>query len=152
MYNPIVSVIDDKFEIHLAPVLLTWIKINPSIDKCPMPRKICDEFTHPFPNSNGWTIAFWKWRISCILHRIQTSVVVAHKIGPWTTCRASCKWRRLESVVILKISPMSVSNSNFTNSWYHALSAKRLYFLFTAQSSSAFTHKNTVSQRSEQYC
>ena len=44
----------------MGPLLLTWLKFNPSVSNY-IKYKAWDDITYPFPNFNGATVEVWEW-------------------------------------------------------------------------------------------
>ena len=49
------------FAFMKAPLLLIWIKFDPSIDNDYIDYKVWAEITYPFPNFNSATFEVWEW-------------------------------------------------------------------------------------------
>ena len=67
-----VLIMQDKLILfHYKPLFLTWINLNPTMDKWSHAHyKVYDEIIYYFANFNGATVEVWEWISNSTLHLI----------------------------------------------------------------------------------
>ena len=55
-------------KIPQGPLLLTWLHLNPSMDRWFIHCKVWNKITYTFPNFNSCTVEVWEWISNFALH------------------------------------------------------------------------------------
>ena len=79
-----IRIMNEKIVVEWAhrSLLLTWINLNPSMDKKLHPLKVWDEMTYPLPNLNRVTVEVWEWINNFIPH-FMGHVMLGLKLAHW---------------------------------------------------------------------